>query len=463
MPKLTPRELFEDILRQCKAKQTGTNSEGDPQYQGICPTHNDGSHGEPSLSLTWSSKKETPLLDCKAGGETPRVVHAFGYAMAMLFKNWRGGGGKKGGGGKFQSDPDASYQYHNKNGNLVYEVCRFGKEFPMRRPGKDGKGWIWNGQGIKKIIYRLPEVLKADQAEIIHICEGKKDVDQLCSLGLIATCNPGGASASSRTPKWKDSFSEPLAGRNVIILPDNDDPGFAHARHVTNSVAKVAASVKIVSLPGLENKDDVSDWLDAGCDPAEFPELAEKCEPVVAEESNTLSDDFICNYVDDGDSRVPISMAKIKERIKTATGDWPRRVGKFLFAPKVNGSGIDWFDTTSALFGFLARDAKFPADFSNNAKMASKGEVCPTEFIVDLIPLCSCKIVQRPTITRVTEVRIPADAHPVQFKSLDVEFGCDIFQIVAGTNIFPVVQKPLGGINLDFDVKPVRLQPNCVR
>ena len=157
MPRLTPREIFEDILEQCSAKQTGVNKEGGPQYQGICPTHDDGRHGEPSLSLTWSSKKETPYLHCHAGCETPRVVHAFGYAMGMLFSNWNGGGGK-GGGGRFQGDPEVAYQYHNKDGKLVYEVCRFGKEFPMRRPGKNGKGWIWSGQGIKKIIGKVYRV-----------------------------------------------------------------------------------------------------------------------------------------------------------------------------------------------------------------------------------------------------------------------------------------------------------------
>jgi hypothetical protein len=62
--------------------------------------------------------------------------------------------------------------------------------------------------------------------------------------------------------KWTSELSQYLSGRHIVILPDNDLQGQKHAKQVAASVAAIAASVKIVELPGLPDKGDVSDWLD---------------------------------------------------------------------------------------------------------------------------------------------------------------------------------------------------------
>jgi len=88
--------------------------------------------------------------------------------------------------------------------------------------------------------------------------EGEKDVESLQALGVVATTNPGGAG------KWRTEFNEHLRGRRAIILPDNDAAGRRHAEAVAGSLHGVAASVKVVDLPGLVEHGDVSDWLHAG-------------------------------------------------------------------------------------------------------------------------------------------------------------------------------------------------------
>jgi hypothetical protein len=57
---------------------------------------------------------------------------------------------------------------------------------------------------------------------------------------------------------------KPLEGRQVVILPDNDEAGRKHAEQIAQSLYGRAASVRIVSLPDLPPKGDVSDWLAAG-------------------------------------------------------------------------------------------------------------------------------------------------------------------------------------------------------
>jgi replicative DNA helicase len=64
--------------------------------------------------------------------------------------------------------------------------------------------------------------------------------------------------------KWTADHAEQLANRSVLIVPDNDKAGRDHAESVAQSLWGVAASIKILELPGLSAKGDVSDWIAAG-------------------------------------------------------------------------------------------------------------------------------------------------------------------------------------------------------
>jgi DNA primase len=153
---------------------------------------------------------------------------------------------------------------------LLFEVVRFRdpKDFRQRRPTGDGR-YAWNLEGIEPVLYRLPELLAAGKDEVVWVCEGEKDADRLAASGLVATCNPMGAG------KWRDHYAATLEGRRAIVLPDNDDTGRDHARAVAASLCGRAASVKVVDLPDLPEKGDVSDFLDAGGTVEQLRELAD--------------------------------------------------------------------------------------------------------------------------------------------------------------------------------------------
>jgi AAA domain-containing protein len=156
------------------------------------------------------------------------------------------------------ADTDTVYDYCDASGKLLFQVIRGRpKTFRQRRPDGAG-GWIWKLDGVERVLYRLPELIAADPAQPVFIPEGEKDVDALRSRGLIATCNPGGAG------KWLDTFSPYLRGRYVVILPDNDETGRDHAADVARRLRPHAASVRVLPLPNLPAKGDVSDWFAAG-------------------------------------------------------------------------------------------------------------------------------------------------------------------------------------------------------
>jgi hypothetical protein len=149
----------------------------------------------------------------------------------------------------------ATYPYVDEQGQLLYEAVRYKpKGFAQRRPDPRG-GWIWNMQGVRQVPYRLPGLLKA--AEVI-VCEGEKDADRLVAEGFAATTNSGGAG------KWRTEFAEFFNDKQVVVIPDNDAPGQAHADVAARNLHSIASSVKVLNLPGLPLKGDASDWFDQG-------------------------------------------------------------------------------------------------------------------------------------------------------------------------------------------------------
>ncbi len=160
-----------------------------------------------------------------------------------------------------------TWPYCDEKGQLLFEVCKTaGKKFWQRRPDGNG-GWINKLDGARRILYRLPELLSETGA--IHIFEGEKDVDTARAMGLRATCNPGGAG------KWKSEYSEFLRGEDVVIAPDNDDPGRAHAHAIARSAHGVARRIRVLSLHDLKQKGDLTEWREAGGTRERYLELAE--------------------------------------------------------------------------------------------------------------------------------------------------------------------------------------------
>jgi hypothetical protein len=175
------------------------------------------------------------------------------------------------------------YDYRDERGELRYQAVRLRdpKEFRQRRPDGDG-GWIWNLDGVRKLLYRLPDLLAAPRARV-WVTEGEKDADRLASLGLCAT-TAGGAE------HWQHVDLRPLRRRPVVLLPDNDAVGLTSAVRLANTLLATAESVRVLRLPHLPPKGDVSDWLDGGGDAGRLRGLADGASPWMPEEFRPCRD-----------------------------------------------------------------------------------------------------------------------------------------------------------------------------
>jgi hypothetical protein len=152
---------------------------------------------------------------------------------------------------------DATYDYVDEQGQVLYQAVRYRpKHFSQRRP--DGHGhWINNLVGVRRVLYRLPDVLDAiAQGLMICVVEGEADVEALRERGYVATTNAMGAK------KWHDEYSETLReAPDIVIFGDNDGDGRAHVVMVDRSLRGVGQIPRLAQLDGLPPHGDVRDWL----------------------------------------------------------------------------------------------------------------------------------------------------------------------------------------------------------
>jgi len=241
--------------KHLKRPKWGGHDEGSAR----CPFHND-------CKASLSVNRETGLWFCHAcnvGGTAREFAKRIGVEAPADDRR----------------SAENVYDYRDEKGALLYQVVRFaGKKFRQRRPDAKAR-WLWNLEGVRRVPYRLPELLEAKGN--VFVVEGEKDVETLRAQGLAATCNSGGAG------RWREEYGEYLKDRVCIVLPDNDDPGRAHAREVAEKLRPFAAEVLAVELPDLPPKGDVSDWLAQGHTAGELLALVERAERAGAGEAET--------------------------------------------------------------------------------------------------------------------------------------------------------------------------------
>ncbi|MBE3127250.1 MAG: toprim domain-containing protein, partial [Candidatus Atribacteria bacterium] len=165
-------------------------------------------------------------------------------------------------------------------------------------------------------MYHLPEIIQS--IEPVMIVEGEKDVENLRRMGFTATTSPMGAG------KWKGSYNKYLKDKEVILVPDHDQPGYQHCQRIGQSLRGIAGNIKWLDLPDLEEKEDISDWIEKGNSKEKLLQLIKE------------APDFIFEKYDERESNEkPINII-LKDRTKSIVPDLIHLVGdqgrtKYLF------------------------------------------------------------------------------------------------------------------------------------
>ncbi len=261
-PEFSPVEAVAYIgSRLPKLRKSGA------ELRGPCPIH----HGKKS---SFSINPETGLWSCHSGCQRGGDLIELEKALTgMSFPEARESVCRiVGRSSDANGELAMQYSYQDSTGAPIYrKVRRSGKSFRWEMLGSDGK-WTPGLKGVTRVLYNLPDVISA---ETVVYCEGEKDAKRLREAGFVATT----AGAAS---DWRPEFAQEFEGKTVIVLYDNDAPGKKHALQVCRALLPVAVEVKLVDLPGVSEKEDVSDWLDAGHRIEELRQLIDSSEALTA-------------------------------------------------------------------------------------------------------------------------------------------------------------------------------------
>jgi hypothetical protein len=305
------------------------------------------------------------------------------------------------------------YDYLDAAGGLVFQVSRFQpKTFRQRHMDTQAGRWVNRGVAeARRVLYRLPRLLDPTLADrVVFLAEGEKDVHTLERCGLLATTAPGGAAAGQSKSKWLPQYTQTLAGRRVVIVPDSDPAGRQHAETVAGALNGRVAHVAILELPlppGLPDpfaKWDVTDWLRAGgtreafgaalqialsrpwqpstrpaAQTARTNATADTNARVIGQPNqpgqpggpaNTNADPTdstqppppplrICNFEPHPETSqlAAVSISEICRRVRERCEGWPKRASNVLFvhdrAPSLPPASIHWLTRSPELWGWV--------------------------------------------------------------------------------------------------------------
>ena len=263
-------QIFQRILDHTNAKSIN----GDNQYIGLCPAHDDDS---PSFSIKMNDKKI--LMNCFAGCSFDQICSSLGIQKSETFNQSESPEKITHNEREIQTDifidlnkkvsfyspkhkqkvfEKTRYPYRKSDGDIIYFVIRSEpKDFRCMNPMGELKI-----EGIERVPYRLPQMIRGiKDSKKILILEGEKDADRAAEMGFIATTFQGGAG------KWKEEYLEHFVGAHVVLIPDNDKPGYEGMNSIAQKLIGTAIEVAILELPGLgERKEkhgkDFSNWAD---------------------------------------------------------------------------------------------------------------------------------------------------------------------------------------------------------
>lgn len=229
MPVLGRSPVF-DLLDRVVATLGGGKRLPDGSWMVRCPAHDDQ---EPSLHVTPSGDRL--LFHCFAGCRWEDIKRKL-EELGLFDTSFR--------------IAKAIYVYYDEEGRPLYRKIRFEpKDFVIERCV--GNSWRVGLGDTRRVIYNLQEVLRSEE---VWVVEGEKDVETLRHFGVVATTNPNGASE-----RIGPEYVEPLKGKKVIVIPDQDEAGQRHAADWVNALKFVAKDLKVVNLPPPYK--DVSDYL----------------------------------------------------------------------------------------------------------------------------------------------------------------------------------------------------------
>lgn len=275
----------------------------------------------------------------------------------------------------------ATYDYTDEKGDVVYSICRFEKSEDQLKDGESRKTFVHRtpdheclGDKKEKLLYNLPAVIKATE---VYVVEGEKDVETLRGFGITATTNSGGAS------NWDPNLSHWFAGKDVVVLADNDEPGQKHADLVVACIKPIAKRVRRLTISSLP-KGDVTDWVEKeGGTAQKLRELVAAVQESVAADSPQVAAAKAANLhpfrnfveiMENGKPKeMPITVNELIKECHTRFLDYPRAIGSVMFDWQKDTKRVLYIQTVDDLFAWMERTSKNVIEWKPGLGFVTRG------------------------------------------------------------------------------------------
>jgi hypothetical protein len=245
---------FDVIVSMTHARRVGNS------YRARCPGHDDPN---PSLNISRGDRVPVVLYD-HGGCSTERILAALGLPADFLSRE--------------NAEESVAEQHSREDRDTVVRRVISRVDYAIRdatgsvmaihrrtdySDGSKSLPWLHPDGTLSSVDHPIaPAALPLYRSETLNgpvtyvfITEGEKAADALARLGVVAL---GTVTGAKHTPS--DESLALLAGRDVVLWPDNDDAGRRHMELIASALDGVAASVTTLDVPGLPDKGDAADW-----------------------------------------------------------------------------------------------------------------------------------------------------------------------------------------------------------
>lgn len=160
---------------------------------------------------------------------------------------------------------DHVYRYTDIDGRLLRFIARKDETATERKKfvpftwGTLGGrvGWHMRHSPGPRELYGLAHLADASEDVMVVICEGEKAADAALRMLALPVLTWSGGTSSVAQNNWR-----PLAGRDVVIWPDNDGPGRKAADELKSLIQPYARALRVLPVSGLPDKFDAADLPD---------------------------------------------------------------------------------------------------------------------------------------------------------------------------------------------------------
>jgi hypothetical protein len=234
-------------------------------YRALCP-----GHGDRRPSLTFKYTRGRLLVRCFYGCSLKQIFDAIGWKVRDLYDEPYTGAASQTVVATFENyvDPDGR--------SLVGQVrkLRFGPRRSFAWQRREASAWIY---GLARLDVGLFNLDGVRGAAMTFWVEGEGVVETAVAHGFPAVCSAHGASANAILIDRLVATLQRAAISELIVLPDHDRPGRAHASAILTAAHKLGLVAKLIHLPKLPAGGDLVNWFNAGHSSEDLRRLIVEC------------------------------------------------------------------------------------------------------------------------------------------------------------------------------------------